>query len=303
VEYGATRRRGFFNNEIFAQEGTNITDPEKLKEYLGRYFPRSYAEHVCIFDALLSRTSVWKKQQINILAVGAGTGGDVIGLLQALFCHADRDTSYCLWCLDRNQLSLNFCRDVVSAFGNAHGVKICCTICEQDICDWLDDSTQKEFDFILASKSLSEVIINGGTEDIYYDFARKSLPMLSKYGVCLVLDTTIPVGKEESFVPDLLNEQISRFLRESGEFRTILPSLCRKNEMDCTSICYQQNCYRHYFFKVYCKGENLFHTEEEDVTYRLITRETFASQLVDFNITHEGTLPGAEVDYYCRKQP
>src|SRR5690554_3716276 len=58
---------------------------EEILKYLGTYFPRSYAESFCIFDNIFQNIAyhqiISNKTYLNILSIGSGTGGDIIGLL------------------------------------------------------------------------------------------------------------------------------------------------------------------------------------------------------------------------------
>ena len=61
---------------------------EELLIYLGTYFPRSYGESFCLFSSIISAESIKSglngKDCINILDIGCGSGGEIIGLLHAL---------------------------------------------------------------------------------------------------------------------------------------------------------------------------------------------------------------------------
>ena len=63
----------------------DLSESDILK-YLGTYFPRSYGESFCIFDNLFQNklyNAIFNAHDnvINIVVVGCGTGGDLLGLL------------------------------------------------------------------------------------------------------------------------------------------------------------------------------------------------------------------------------
>ena len=64
------------------------SDDEKNKIYLGTYFPRSFAESFCIHSNLFSyepyRTHLEKKEELSLLSIGCGTGGDILGMICAI---------------------------------------------------------------------------------------------------------------------------------------------------------------------------------------------------------------------------
>ena len=63
---------------------TNIDDDKaKTLNYLGTYFPRSYAESYCIFSEYFksNNSDFADKEELSIFDFGSGTGGEIIGLL------------------------------------------------------------------------------------------------------------------------------------------------------------------------------------------------------------------------------
>lgn len=60
-------------------------DSKEVLTYLGTYFPRSYAEVYHLFSKLLfakeQKTFMGEKNTLNILDLGCGTGGEILGLL------------------------------------------------------------------------------------------------------------------------------------------------------------------------------------------------------------------------------
>ena len=63
---------------------TNIDDDKaKTLNYLGTYFPRSYAESYCIFSEYFTsnNSDFADKEELSIFDFGSGTGGEIIGLL------------------------------------------------------------------------------------------------------------------------------------------------------------------------------------------------------------------------------
>ena len=61
-------------------------DKNDVLNYLGTYFPRSYAESYCIFSEFFKNHSEQYANQIelSIFDFGCGTGGEIVGLLTAL---------------------------------------------------------------------------------------------------------------------------------------------------------------------------------------------------------------------------
>lgn len=87
----------------------DLNEDDNLK-YLGTYFPRSYAEVFCIFDNIFQNKQYQKllspKKYLNILSVGCGTGGDLIGLITVIEKHYPQISKIDIWALDGNKDSL-----------------------------------------------------------------------------------------------------------------------------------------------------------------------------------------------------
>lgn len=58
-------------------------DKKDVLNYLGTYFPRSYAEVYCIFNNYFERDEniFSNKEEISIFDFGCGTGGEIVGLI------------------------------------------------------------------------------------------------------------------------------------------------------------------------------------------------------------------------------
>ena len=60
-------------------------DKSEVLNYLGTYFPRSYAEAYCIFSNALSEELISiDKHSVSIFDFGCGTGGEIFGLATAI---------------------------------------------------------------------------------------------------------------------------------------------------------------------------------------------------------------------------
>ena len=61
-------------------------DKSNVLNYLGTYFPRSYAEAYCIFSEYFKQhLKEWQnRESVSVFDFGCGTGGEIIGLLTAI---------------------------------------------------------------------------------------------------------------------------------------------------------------------------------------------------------------------------
>ena len=117
-------------NYIFVQLGAKERpDPNEFKlnlesgadkniDYLGTYFPRSYAESFCIHQNLFSykpyKERLDSKTSLRILTFGCGTGGDVVGLICAIAMMLSNINDLDVVAFDGNNLALDHLSDILN---------------------------------------------------------------------------------------------------------------------------------------------------------------------------------------------
>ena len=248
---------------------------EDNQKYLGTYFPRSYAETFCIFDNLFNNEIIKSKYsklaELNILSVGCGTGGDIIGLLTAINKHFSSIKKMNVFAIDGNEDALNITSNIVSHFNDQlHKEVILAT--KHVVFDAITSiGINKSFNFIITSKMINEIINKGkGRRDnSYYDFAKIYTPMLEDNGIMMILDVTTQVGKSE-YCPILMNRQINKFVWEHSDIASIIPVPCSIKE-NCQAQCFSQ--------KEFSVTHSRFSSDKSRVAYRILTKKTFAQGL------------------------
>lgn len=247
----------------------------ELKQYLGTYFPRSYAESFCIFDNIFTNMSgafSFNSNCINVLSIGCGTGGDVIGLLTAINKHFSLETTVNVRVVEGNQIAIDYFEKIIEQARIHLKRKIDIRTYHVVFNDCKSTCVSGKYDFILSSKMINEIIaINGGINvRSYYDFVKSHLPLLKDNGLMLVLDITSKVVNAP-FCPILLNTQINTVLRETEGFRTLIPLPCCKIK-DCSST----NCFTQKEFTVtHSRHKN----DKSRVAYRVIISESLFDAL------------------------
>ena len=96
---------------------TNVDDDkEKTLNYLGTYFPRSFAEAYCIFNDFFKKHSFdYKdKTEFSVFDFGCGTGGEIVGLLTALNEHFPSLKKVHIIALDGNQFALSIYDKIIT---------------------------------------------------------------------------------------------------------------------------------------------------------------------------------------------
>lgn len=223
--------------------------------YLGTYFPRSVAESFLIFDSLLNCKKYEQKirgiKPLKICSIGAGTGGDVVGLLfslgKRLAVPIGADIE--IFALEGNPIALEIARETITRTCNELQFKLSFFPIRATIpietplfsnASFLSE-INGPFDFITCSKALNEMDSGHAVSKPYQDFCSTFAPKLSSNGLMLLLDVTSRTANGNSWIPTRLNNQVCSFALSNSEYRTALPLLCSNLESSCKSNeCYSQ---------------------------------------------------------------
>lgn len=270
---------------------------EEIRKYLGTYFPRSYAESFCIFDNVFQnrvyQETITNKKSLNILSVGCGTGGDIIGLITAIEKHFHTISEINIWAIDGNIEALVILEQILNKVKLQSSKKITFEKKESVINSILnftfENPPNSKFDFILSFKFVCEIIAlgKGNLDYSYFDFVIKFLPMLSDNGLCILLDVTTK-PKHNTYNPILMNKQANKALKVLNEYKTLLPIPCSVYSDRCVCDCFQQKT----FTVTHSKHTN----DKSRVTYRIFVPAKLKDQ---FNFMVNGTKQLINNDKIC----
>lgn len=260
---------------------------EEIKKYLGTYFPRSYAESFCIFDNIF-QNKVYQKaiadiQTLNILSIGCGTGGDIIGLITAIEKHFPNVSIINILAIDGNKEALTILEQIIDKVQNQSlkkvNLKIKQTIFSSISDFFFENDINQAFDFILSFKFINEIILmgKGRLDNSYYDFVRIFLPLLSENGICVLLDVTTKT-KHTTYNPILMNKQVNMALREFLKYTTLIPSPCSVYGEKCFCDCFHQ--------KTFTVAHSKHTNDKSRVSYRILVYKNLKDQ---FGIIVNGT--------------
>lgn len=277
------------------EKNLDLSDDE-LKVYLGTYFPRSYGESFCIFDNIFNNkqySDLASKEEISILDIGCGTGGNLIGILVALNKYSIATKKVNILAIDGHSNALRILGDLVESFAPKATFEINLITKTQSVhsakdLKWLTNST---YDFIMSFKMGCE-IISEGNANFYYDLTTLCLPMLSESGLFLLLDVTTKIGI--TYNPILLNIQVNRAIKELEGYKTLIPITCGEFEKECSEQCFTQ--------RTFYISHSLKAKDKSKVAYRILANADFVNQVssYEYNCSYVSILENDEkIGKYC----
>lgn len=256
-------------------------------KYLGTYFPRSYSESFCIFDNLFQNKIICKeyskKESLNILSVGCGTGGDLIGLTTAINKYFPLVKKLNVYAIDGNSDAIVLLSKIIEKNEQVSGVKIDLHPIDfvfkdfesANIVDLKLDDTR--FDFLLSFKMIGEVIATGKgrCDNSYSSFVEMFVPLLTDSGICVILDVTTKQEHNGLYNPIMMNKQVNRSLLQNGTLQTLLPLSCRFYGSNCYEGCFTQ--------KTFSVSHSKHNSDKSKVTYRVIANQDFRNKIANIN--------------------
>lgn len=224
-------------------------DKKETLTYLGTYFPRSYAEAIVLFEELCSKTKYLEHmktyQSLNVLDLGCGTGGEILGLLSFMEKHLIELQTVNILAIDGNHESLRLYEEVMNAYKTHSRFNINnkvgpAFIENEDDLELIASIIGDKFDVILSFKAICELVAKKRINGNAYEHCTGILaPHLAEQGIMLLEDVTILSDVVGMFLPYYMNKGINDCLRnESPTYKTILPSSCRNHENTCMSGCF-----------------------------------------------------------------
>lgn len=193
-------------------------DKNDVLNYLGTYFPRSYAESYCIFSDYLKKHSeqFLNKAELSIFDFGCGTGGEIIGLLTALAENCPNVKNVRIVALDGNQHALQLYDTVLMELKKHIELKIeshSSHLCIDDFYDLnvLNNVMKKNFDLIISFKAICEFVTKQQFEqqNAYEHIANFLLPKLTENGIMLLVDVTTYNKTSQEWLPKMLDNGLT----------------------------------------------------------------------------------------------
>lgn len=139
-------------------------DKNDVLNYLGTYFPRSYAESYCIFSDFFSKWSnrFIDKTELSVFDFGSGTGGEIIGLLTVLDEQLPNLKKVRIVALDGNQDALLLYEEIIAAYQRRTRIQIDSNPAHLNInfykLEVLEGIMRECFDIIISFKAICEFV-------------------------------------------------------------------------------------------------------------------------------------------------
>lgn len=274
---------------------------EFVKLYLGTYFPRSYAEAYGIVTSLFAnekyKQAIFSLEEINILDFCCGTGGEIIGLLVALSEKLPNLKRVYIDAYDANPDAIRFLYHLTEAIETVHefGLEFhidpqCLYInSDQEIQDVVNRSNV-QYHFIMSFKAINEFVQHKTFCDSnpYELITSYFIPLLDFNGVFIMEDVTTK-SENGLFYPQMMNTGINRYLKNSQQYKSIMPKACFHHEGKC-SYCYMQDVF---YISHSRKSEDI-----SKVAYRVICKKSFAQEIMDGNVPRECRVTNPNADKY-----
>ena len=193
-------------------------DKNDVLNYLGTYFPRSYAESYCIFSEFFKRNpdQFANKSELSIFDFGCGTGGEIIGLMSAISECLPQINTIHIVAMDGNLHSLRLFENIISEYGSRSRLYLDHRIIPLTIDDFYDlhimnSVISDRFDIFMSFKAICEFVTKERFEqqNAYAHIANTFLPRIKKDGIMVLADVSTYNNVSQEWLPRMMDEGIT----------------------------------------------------------------------------------------------
>lgn len=196
-------------------------DRTDVLNYLGTYFPRSYAETYCILHNYFGQNKniFSDKEEINIFDFGCGTGGEIIGAITILNKTFPNIKRFNVTAFDGNQYALRFYEQISGEFSyqndNFSINNSIIPVCINDFYDLsiIDETITDAFDIEICSKSVCEFVTKDRFEqnNAYKHITEFLLTKLKDEGTILLTDVSTYNNTSREWLPHMMDNGLEGY--------------------------------------------------------------------------------------------
>mgnify|MGYP003488693361 FL=1 len=192
-------------------------DKSDILNYLGTYFPRSFAEAYCIFTSYfeLEKNTWSRKNQISVFDFGCGTGGEIVGLAYAIETTLPQIQTLLVKGLDGNQAALHCLETVFEELKNKINLHIDLKVSPLKIDDIYDANViesivRSKYDIIMTFKAICEFVTKRQFEERnpYQYLSSSFIKRLNDGGMILMEDVTTYNKTSQDWLPKMMDRGI-----------------------------------------------------------------------------------------------
>ncbi|MBQ9312623.1 MAG: hypothetical protein IJ213_06205 [Bacteroidales bacterium] len=227
-------------------------DKSNILNYLGTYFPRSYAEAIYIFNGLFNNRDIdfSDKEELNVFDFGCGTGGEIIGLLTVIVDKFENIRNVNISAFDGNHHSLRLFERVLENFKKVNNLKLSITprIIPTKIDDFYDMSVlesviDSNFDIIMTFKAICEFVTKQQFEskNPYKHFIDTFISKINKNGLLLIEDVTTKNTVSQEWLVEILDRAIMNYniINRNSDYNQAIFVSHSKKENDVSKVAWR----------------------------------------------------------------
>lgn len=193
-------------------------DKNDMLNYLGTYFPRSYAEAYCIYsDYFRNNIDDWKsRDELSVFDFGCGTGGEIVGLLMAVNDNLPNVRAVSVLPFDGNQVALRLFEKVAKRLKAHISFELRYSVCPFVVEDFYDlrtlDAVLDKYDIIMSFKAICEFVSKERFEqsNAYARISKCLLPRLNLGGIMLLVDVTTYSSVSQEWLPRMIDSGLAQ---------------------------------------------------------------------------------------------
>ena len=221
-------------------------DKNDVLNYLGTYFPRSYAESYCIFSECfkLNPSRFADKEELSVFDFGCGTGGEILGFLNAVSECLPHATAINIVAMDGNYHALRLFERVLAVYEKRTSQLIRHRMMPLIIDDFYDlnvmnEVISDEFDIFMSFKAICEFVTKDRFEkqNAYTHIVDTFLPRIKDNGIMVLVDVSTYNNVSQEWLPKMMDSGLAKskcrvILRNNGYNQTFVV----KHQKRCNDI-------------------------------------------------------------------